>query len=168
MAPPRVVRLKRKSPSHKLAEATVGAGSSSSSASRARFPMLEAAASYVREVWARLIPDAPPLVRPSEVGVDRVLVGTVLALLAFGIVMVFSSGAVFAARRYGDSTYFLKRELVYAVLGLLAMGFALRTDYAVYRKLAYPLLVTSILALAAVLKIGSRAGGAVRWFRLGP
>ena len=37
-------------------------------------------------------------IRPSEVGVDRVLVGAVLALAAFGVVMVFSSGAVFAAQ----------------------------------------------------------------------
>ncbi|HVR63550.1 MAG TPA: putative lipid II flippase FtsW, partial [Polyangia bacterium] len=109
-----------------------------------------------------------PGIRPSEIGVDRVLCGAVLALLGFGMVMVFSSGAVFAAKRYGDATYFLKRELVYAVLGLCAMSLALRTDYSVYRRLAYPLLALSIVALAAVLKIGSRAGGAIRWFRLGP
>jgi cell division protein FtsW len=120
--------------------------------------------------WFRrlLPPESPPPVRPSEVGVDRVLVGTVLLLLAFGIVMVFSSGAVFAARRYGDSAYFLKRELVYALLGLGAMALALRVDYAVYRRFAYPLLFVAIICLAAVLKVGSRAGGAVRWFRLGP
>jgi cell division protein FtsW len=109
-----------------------------------------------------------PLIRPSQVGTDRVLVGTVLMLMSFGMVMVFSSGAVFAAKKYGDATYFLKREIVYGVLGLFAMSVALRTDYSVYRKIAYPLLAFSIVALAAVLKIGSRAGGAIRWFRLGP
>ena len=107
-------------------------------------------------------------IRPSEVGVDRVLVGAVLALAAIGVVMVYSSGAVFAARKYGDATYFLKRELVYAVLGLGALSLATRIDYSIYRKLAYPLLGFSLLLLAAVLKIGSRAGGAIRWFRLGP
>ena len=39
-------------------------------------------------------------------------------------VMVFSSGAVFAAKKYGDATYFLKRELVYAILGLGAFSLA--------------------------------------------
>jgi cell division protein FtsW len=112
--------------------------------------------------------DARPLIRPSEVGVDRVLVGVVLMLLAFGVVMVFSSGAVFAAKKYGDSMYFLKRELIYALIGLLAMTLSLRTDYSVYRRLAYPLLAVSILSLLLVLKMGSRAGGAIRWFRLGP
>jgi cell division protein FtsW len=111
---------------------------------------------------------ATPLIRPSEVGLDRWLVAAVLALTAFGTVMVFSSGAVFAARKYGDATYFLKRELIYAVLGLGAFSLATRIDYSVYRRYAYPLLAFSILTLAAVLKIGSRAGGAIRWFRLGP
>jgi cell division protein FtsW len=92
----------------------------------------------------------------------------VLVLAAFGSVMVFSSGAVFAAKKYGDSFYFLKRELVYGLLGLIAFTVALRVDYSVYRRMAYPLLFLSIGLLAAVLKIGSRAGGAIRWFRLGP
>lgn len=137
---------------------------------RRRWPALEAArARYAKLRAAILRPlDGSPLIRPSEVGVDRVLVGAVLALCAFGVVMVFSSGAVFAAKKYGDSTYFLKRELIYATLGLVAMSLASRIDYATYRKYAYPLLFVSILCLAAVLKIGSRAGGAIRWFRLGP
>jgi cell division protein FtsW len=113
-------------------------------------------------------PAPPRPIRPSEVGIDRVLVGAVLLLAAFGMVMVFSSGAVFAAKRYGDSAYFLKREIVYAIIGLGAMSVAARVDYSLYRRLAYPLLFGSILLLAAVLKLGSRAGGAIRWFRAGP
>jgi cell division protein FtsW len=107
-------------------------------------------------------------IRPSEVGIDRILVGAVLALAAFGVVMVYSAGAVFAAKKYGDATYFLKREVIYAILGLGALSLATRVDYSIYRRLAYPLLFGSLGLLAAVLKIGSRAGGAIRWFRAGP
>lgn len=107
-------------------------------------------------------------IRPSEVGVDRLLVAAVLLLAAFGSVMIFSAGAVFAAKKYGDPFYFLKRELVYGILGLCAFTVALRIDYGAYRRWAYPLLGVSILLLVAVLKVGSRAGGAIRWFRLGP
>jgi cell division protein FtsW len=165
-AAPRVVRVKRRAqPGKRVAVAVADAAAPSE---RAPFRPWEGLGARIGALWARLIPESPPLVRPSEVGVDRVLVGTVLMLLAFGMVMVFSSGAVFAAKKYGDSAYFLKREIVYALFGLLAMGFALRTDYSVYRRYAYPLLIVAILCLAAVLKIGSRAGGAVRWFRLGP
>ena len=112
--------------------------------------------------------DAAGLIRPSEVGIDRVLCGAVLVLAAFGSVMIFSAGAVFAAKKYGDPFYFLKRELIYALLGLVAFTLALRVDYRIYRRFAYPLLFLSIASLIAVLKVGSRAGGAIRWFRLGP
>jgi cell division protein FtsW len=136
----------------------------------ARFAWWEALIARVRRWWARLdaAGTSAGLVRPSQVGVDRVLVGAVLVLLAFGIVMVFSSGAAFAAKKYGDSTYFLKREIVYALLGLGAFSVALRTDYSNFRRAAYPLLFTAIVSLVLVLKLGGRAGGAVRWFRLGP
>ena len=131
------------------------------------------------QVWAALrgrpspTPSPNPataagLIRPSEVGIDRVLCGAVLVLAAFGSVMIFSAGAVFAAKKYGDPFYFLKREMVYALLGLIAFTVALRIDYRIYRRFAYPLLFVSILSLVAVLKVGSRAGGAIRWFRLGP
>jgi cell division protein FtsW len=101
-------------------------------------------------------------------GPDIWLIAAVLALTGFGIVMVFSAGAVFAARTYGDWTYFLKRELVYAGAGLAAFVLGMRLDYSVYRKITYPLLIVSLLLLAAVLKLGPSINGAVRWFRLGP
>jgi cell division protein FtsW len=115
-----------------------------------------------RDVGAEL-GEAPPAQGP-----DLVLVAMVLALTGFGIVMVFSAGAVFAAKTYGDWTYFLKREALYAGAGLLAFLVSSRLDYSVYRKITYPLLFLSVVLLAAVLKLGPAINGAVRWFRLGP
>jgi len=104
---------------------------------------------------------------PSR-GADPILVGVVLCLCAFGIVMVFSAGAMFAAKRYGDWTYFLKREIFYALVGLAAFAVAVRTDYSFYRRINYPMLFACMGMLVAVLVIGTRVGGAVRWFRIGP
>jgi cell division protein FtsW len=101
-------------------------------------------------------------------GPDRLLCAMVLILTAVGVVMVFSAGAAFAAKKYGDWTYFLKREVVYAAAGLAAFAFALRTDYGRYRRYAYPLLFVTIALLAGLLVVGTRVNGAVRWFRLGP
>jgi cell division protein FtsW len=101
-------------------------------------------------------------------GPDVLLVAAVLALTGFGIVMVFSAGAVFAAKTYRDWTYFLKREVIYAGAGLLAFLVGSRLHYSVYRKITYPLLFLSVALLAAVLKLGPAINGAVRWFRLGP
>lgn len=101
-------------------------------------------------------------------GPDRMLVGAALALTAFGFVMVFSAGSGFAAKVHGDFAYFLKREAVWGGLGLVALAGAMRCDYGSYRKLTYPLLFLSLASLAAVLAVGAKAGGAVRWFKLGP
>jgi cell division protein FtsW len=100
-------------------------------------------------------------------GPDRLLVATILGLTGFGAVMVFSAGAAFAAKTYGDWTYFLKREAVYSGAGLLAFALGMRLDYSVYRRFAYPLLFLSMAMLAVVLKVGPAINGAVRWFRWG-
>ena len=104
---------------------------------------------------------------PPGQGPDRLLVATILGLTGFGVVMVFSAGAAFAAKTYGDWTYFLKREAVYSAAGLFAFALGLRLDYSVYRRLAYPLLFLSMAMLAVVLKVGPAINGAVRWFRWG-
>jgi cell division protein FtsW len=109
-------------------------------------------------------PIVPPLpdIAPREQ--DPVLFATVLALLAFGVVMVYSASAVYAQQKFGSPTYFLRRDLLWAALGLAAMIAAARTDFGVWRKWSYPLLVVSIGMLVSVLLVGARINGARRWF----
>jgi cell division protein FtsW len=54
------------------------------------------------------------------------------------------------------------------VTGLCAFALGLRTDYGVYRRWSYPLLFIALALLGAVLIFGTRANGAMRWFRVGP
>ena len=112
-------------------------------------------------------PATPVSATPPSRGPDRLLVAMILALTGFGAVMVFSAGAAFAAKTYGDWTYFLKREAAYGAAGLLAFAVGMRLDYSVYRRFTYPLLFLSVALLAAVLKLGPSINGAVRWFRFG-
>jgi cell division protein FtsW len=100
--------------------------------------------------------------------IDLVLLGAVFALGALGLVMVYSSSAVAAASRTGDGAYYLKRQLVAAALGVLAMTAVLKVGYRRLAPLAYPALIASVVLLALVLVpgIGSSAGGARRWLRL--
>jgi cell division protein FtsW len=110
------------------------------------------------------------LVRSSPDGpVDSVLAAVILALIGFGVVMVYSSSAVEATVRFKDAEYFLKRQGVYAGLALIAMWVVSRIDYRRLRFLAYPVLiaVTGMLA-ATVLGFGHTAGGADRWIAVGP
>jgi len=103
----------------------------------------------------------------GEAGIDVVLLGLVLALLGFGVVMVYSASAIYAAQKFGSASYFLRRELVWCALGLLAMSIAARLDYGFYKKRVYPLLLLSIVLLVAVLLVGARINGARRWFHIG-
>lgn len=92
------------------------------------------------------------------------LFATVLMLTALGVVMVYSSSAIFAQLRFGDSRHFLVRNLLWVTLGLTAMAVTMRLDYRAYRKFAYPLLGGACFLLLAVLFVGARRNGAQRWF----
>ncbi|MDQ2817748.1 MAG: putative lipid II flippase FtsW [Candidatus Eremiobacteraeota bacterium] len=91
-------------------------------------------------------------------------------LSAIGAVMVYSASSVSAYDRYHDAAYFLKRELVWIVVGAAAMWFGATLDYCRLRRLAPWTLGLAIVMLGAVLvpHIGTVEGGARRWFTLGP
>ena len=110
-------------------------------------------------------PIATPVTdRVTQPQVDLVLFSLVLALVAFGVVMVYSASAVYATQKFGSATYFFKRDLLWAGLGLGAMWFAANTDFGVYRRWSYPLLGTTFALLISVLLFGARINGARRWF----
>lgn len=95
------------------------------------------------------------------------LITTVLVMT--GIVMVYSSSAVLARERFGDGYYFLKKEIIFVVIGFMLMGFILKVPYAWWKKAVYPLLALSLLFLLLAFVPGLKvtASGATRWIRLG-
>jgi cell division protein FtsW len=116
---------------------------------------------------------APLDARPSGVSasgpVDPVLAAVVVALIGFGVVMVYSASAVQATVQYHDPQFFLKRQTVYAVVALAAMWAASRFDYHRLYKLTYPVLaLVGVLLLLCVVGFGHSGGGAARWLAIGP
>ncbi len=99
---------------------------------------------------------------------DPILLGAVLVLVGFGLVMVYSASAITAQDKLGDSFHFLKRQATAAGIGLFAMVVAMKLGYRRMARLAYPLLILSIVLLVLVLipGVGTTAGGAKRWIRL--
>jgi cell division protein FtsW len=89
-------------------------------------------------------------------------------LVAFGLVMVYSATSASAALNNGDPAYYVKRQAIYAALGLVAMLVFARLRFQALRKLAPALVVSSLVLLAAVLVIGSAVNGARRWISFGP
>jgi cell division protein FtsW len=113
--------------------------------------------------------DARPDARASAGPVDAVLAAVVVALVGFGIVMVYSASAVDGTVQYHDPQFFLKRQAAYGVAGLLIMWGASRVDYHRLYKLTYPVLaVVGILLLMCVVGFGHSGGGAARWLSIGP
>jgi cell division protein FtsW len=99
---------------------------------------------------------------------SSVLILVTLGLVAFGLVMVYSATSASAALANGDPAYYLKRQAVYASLGLVLMVALSRVDYRALRALAPVLIVTSLVLLLAVLVLGRSANGARRWISFGP
>lgn len=93
----------------------------------------------------------------------------VIILMAIGTCMVFSSSYIMAFKWYGDSYYFLKRQLIYVIIALVVFFFAIHTDYHYYKKFTLPILILSIVLLSMIYipSIGRTAGGARRWIKIG-
>jgi cell division protein FtsW len=99
---------------------------------------------------------------------SRLLILVTLALVAFGLVMVYSATSAAAAVGGKDPNYYLKRQGTYAALGIVLMLVAQRWDYRRLKPLAPALILGSLALLAAVLVIGPAINGARRWISLGP
>ncbi|MCX7982477.1 MAG: putative lipid II flippase FtsW [Syntrophales bacterium] len=101
---------------------------------------------------------------------DFVLLVLTLILVSFGTVMIYSSSSIMALDRFKDGQFFLKKQLVFFLLGLLVMLVTQKLPYEYWQKLAYPALIFAFLLLVLVLipHVGIKVGGARRWIRIGP
>jgi cell division protein FtsW len=99
---------------------------------------------------------------------SRILILVTLALVAFGIVMVYSATSAAAAVGGTDPNYYLVRQGAYALVGIGLLLAAQRWDFRRLRYLAPPLVLVTIALLGAVLVLGTPVNGARRWLTLGP
>jgi cell division protein FtsW len=98
----------------------------------------------------------------------HLLVVVTLGLVAFGLVMVYSASSARAALANDDPAYYLKRQAVYAFLGIVALAIFSRVDYRRLRYAVPPLLLASFALLVGVLVVGIAVNGARRWVTIGP
>lgn len=104
----------------------------------------------------------------KRVGVDKWLFGTVLLLVLFGLVTVFSASAVMAKEQYGSPYPYMLKQALWAALGLVAMLVLMKIDYRKYNnpKVVFPAVGVTLLLLLAVFAVpGSHHTH--RWFRFG-
>ena len=98
---------------------------------------------------------------------DRTVLTITYLLLLIGLIIVFSASGVMAGTRYGDSMFFLKRQAIWMVLGLLALHWVSRQDYGIWKSIMPFMLGLTVLTLVLVLipVVGSEVNGARRWLR---
>ena len=93
----------------------------------------------------------------------------ILALVCMGIVMIYSASCVNALENFHDSLYYLKRHVLFLIMGLVACLGVMSMDYRRIQPYAKKILGLSFILLVLVLipHIGTESYGARRWFKLG-
>lgn len=106
-----------------------------------------------------------------KLGIDFQLLSIVLALLGYGLAVLYSASTVTSFNNFGNTSYYITHQFIYgAVLGLAAMYIISKIDYHVWQKYL-PLLIFASLILLALVKVpglGFASGGATRWLHIGP
>lgn len=100
--------------------------------------------------------------------IDRPMLIIILMLIGFGCVMVFSASYAYALNRYGDSYYYIKRQLLFVAIGVTVMAAASFVDYKVIKRLTPLYFGAALILLLVVLAAGVASGVAKRWIDLGP
>jgi cell division protein FtsW len=106
--------------------------------------------------------------RPAGTQLEyHLLVLVTLGLVAFGLVMVYSASSARALLSSDAPSYYLKRQAVYALMGLVALVVLSRVDFHRLRHWTGALLAATFILLVAVLALGTAVNGARRWLPLG-
>ena len=110
-----------------------------------------------------------PKAHRQPISYDIQLLFPVLFLVGIGIVMVYSASSALALKKFGSGYYFLKKQAIFALLGIVVLVTCRHFPYRFYRSLTYPFLVFSVILLAAIKfsGFGYSAGGSARWLRFG-
>lgn len=98
---------------------------------------------------------------------DFTILFTVVLLTLFGIVMIFSSSYHYALNHFNDMYYFLKRQILWSILGFITIIFAMNYDYKKLKLWAVPFYLISQILLILVLFIGREVNHSKRWFGIG-
>ena len=99
---------------------------------------------------------------------DYVLLFVVLLLVGFGLVMVYSTSSYKAYLDFGDSGYYFKRQLLFSLVGFVAMVVVSKMNYQKWKRFSGLIYLIMLVLQIAVLFLGLDSHGAKRWIQIGP
>ncbi len=107
---------------------------------------------------------------PELLVLDPTLLASSAALLLIGLTIVASASVALSEEQRDWPAYFLMRQFVHAVLGLLMAGVALRVPTRIWQRFGFLLAVGALGLLVAVLieGVGTSVNGSSRWIDFGP
>ena len=100
---------------------------------------------------------------------DFILLGTVTALVLFGLLMVYNASPVASLRDFGDPLHYIRLQALWAFFGLILGVIVFFIPYPFWKRVSPVLILLAIVLLLAVFipEIGSKVYGAQRWIRFG-
>ncbi len=102
-------------------------------------------------------------------GIELSLLLVVVVLTLFGLLMVYDASAAQAYQTLADKYFYIRQQLIWSLLGFMGLVFASFFDYNIYKKLALPLFLVSLVLIVIVTipGVGTSAYGAHRWLKIG-
>lgn len=119
-----------------------------------------------KALWQRF-GSRTPTAQKAQAGIDRVMLILILALSLIGSIMIFSASYANAAARYGDSFYYVKRQILWLFVGLVTMALCSHIPAKLWEKYTPLAFIITAILLILVLIAGQRGGGAQRWLAIG-
>ena len=105
--------------------------------------------------------------KPSN-KIDYLFLFSIILLTAYGTLMVFSAGEPYAETRYGDGSYFIKKQTVWLIIGATVCFLSSNVDINFYKKYTPHFYAITTVLLVLVLAVGFVGNGAQRWISIGP
>ena len=105
--------------------------------------------------------------KPVKGSIDWVLVMIVLALLVFGLVMLYSASSYEASIKFHNPSYYVVKQLISTVIGLVVMAAVALIPHKFFEKIAILVYLVAVAAMILVkTPLGLEANGAYRWIDL--
>jgi len=99
---------------------------------------------------------------------DSLFLLSVILVVSYGTVTVFSAGSAFAETRYDDPLYFVKKQTVWLLVGIAVMYLSSHIDPRIYKRFTPHFYILTLILLVLVLMVGFVGNGAQRWISVGP